>query len=83
MGGSAGILRGVLAHNGARLGLAGVLDGNPVVDSQRRLALARTAVEGVAVQVKRNVIRGDRDVFPRVGEQLHRRVFRCCVECGL
>ena len=83
VGADAGVLCGVLTHDGARLGLAGVHDGNASRDRQRRLALARAAVEGVAVQVERDIGRGDRYVLLRIGQQLHHCPFLSSVNCRL
>lgn len=88
VGRNAGILRGIFTHNGARLGLTRILNGNPDgVDRQRRLALTCAAVEGMAVKVERNRICRDCDVLFRISEQLHRCVARrsvdCCLKAGI
>ena len=83
VGGNAGVLCGVLTHDGTGLGLAAVHDGDASRDGQCRLALLGAAVEGVAVQVKRDVGRGDCDVFLRIGQQLHRCIARRSVNCRL
>ena len=75
MGRNAGILFGILTHDGTRLGLTGVFDVDPARNRQRRLTLARTAVKGVAVQIERDIFRGDCYVLFRVSQQLHRRSF--------
>ena len=83
MGADAGVLCGVLTHDGTGLGLAAVLDGNASRNGQRRLALLGAAVEGVADQVERDIVRGDCYVLFRIGQQLHRCLARRSVNSGL
>ena len=83
MGADAGVLCGVLTHDGTGLGLAAVHDGNASRNGQRGLALLGATVEGVAVQVKRDIGRGDCDVLLRIGQQLHRCLTRRSVNSGL
>ena len=80
VGADAGVLCGVLTLDGTGLGLAAVHDGNASRDRQRGLALLGAAVEGVTVQVERDVGRGDRDVLFRIGQQLHRCLTRRSVD---
>ena len=84
VGADAGIICGVLTLDGTGLGLAAVRDGNVASrNGQRRLALLGATVEGVAVQVERDAGRGDCDVLIRIGQQLHRRRFRCFINSCL
>ena len=83
MGGNAGVLRGVLAHDGAGLCLAGVHDRHACGDRQCGLAFAGAAAEGMTVQVKRHVGRADGDIFLRVGEQLDGSFSGCRIDCRL
>ena len=83
MGRNAGVLCGVLTHDGARLGRTGVHDVSPARNRQRRLALARAAVKGVAVQIERDIFRGNRDVLFRVGQQLHHCPFLSSIDSRL
>ena len=74
VGGNAGVLRGILAHDRAGLRLAGVLDRHGACsDRQSGLALFSAAVEGMTVQVKRQPL-GDGDVLLGIRQHRHGRI---------
>ena len=83
VGADVGVLCGILALDGAGLIRAAVLDGDTSRNGQCRLALASAAVKGMAVQVERDIGRGDRNVLARIGKQLHRCIALRNVNCRL
>ena len=74
VGADAGILRGILTHDGTGLRRAAVLDGDAARNGQRGLARHGAAAEGVTVQVKGQIIGGNGDVLPGIRQHRHGRI---------
>ena len=74
VGADAGVLHGILTHDGTGLLLAAVLDGDAALNGQRGLARHGAAVEGVTVQVKGQIIGGNGDVLPGIRQHRHGRI---------
>ena len=88
VGGNAGVLRGILTHNGTGLCLAAVLDGHAghtvhaVLNGQCGLALLGAAVQSEAVQVEgQPLVNGD--VLPGIRQQGHGIIALCRVNSRL
>ena len=74
VGAVAGVLRGILTHDGTGLSRAAVLDGDAARNGQRGLARHSAAVEGVAVQVEGQSICAYGDILAGVRQQGHGRI---------
>ena len=73
----------IVALDGAGLASTRVGNSHGALVQNSRVRSARATIKGVAVQVERDVERGDCDVLLRVGQQLHRCIARCSVNCFL
>ena len=74
VGAVAGVLRGILTHDGTGLRRAAVLDGDAVLNGQRGLARHGAAVEGVTAQVEGQPICFYGDILAGVRQQGHGRI---------
>ena len=74
VGADAGVLRGILTHDGTGLRLAAVLDGDrAVIHLQCGCGLDRAAVQSEAVQVEGHRL-GDGNILIGIRQQLHGRI---------
>ena len=83
VGADAGVLRGILTHDGTGLRRAAVLDGDAVLNGQRGLARHGAAVEGVTVQVEGQSICAYGDILAGVRQQGHGRILSSRVDSCL